>query len=115
MGPGRSDWAVMMQLRPLFLAIWQAISALAIASEGDVLAFSAQLATRIATLRQQAQTLRDPAYAAALTADLDRLEDMRLAWQQLVPLASLADRNVLATVRNATPWLVAAGVPTAAR
>lgn len=80
--------------------------------EGDVLAFSAQLATRIATLRQQAQTLRDPAYAAALTADLDRLEDMRLAWQQMVPLASLADRNVLATVRNATPWLVAAGVPT---
>lgn len=76
--------------------------------EGDILQFVDDLAMRIAALRLDVASLRDAALAASLTADLDRLDLLRMSFAGLVPTASLADQNALATLLHATAALEAA-------
>lgn len=82
--------------------------------EGDVLAFASDTAARLAALRSKLATLRDPALAAALTADLDRLDLLRVQFVAILPSASLAAKNAFELLLLATPELDAGPVTPAA-
>jgi formylglycine-generating enzyme required for sulfatase activity len=82
--------------------------------EGDVQQFANDTAARFATLRGQLASLRDPALAASLTADLDRLELLRQSFAARVLDASLAEKNAFELLLLATPQLDAGpGTPPA--
>ena len=69
--------------------------------------FASEVVTSIATLRTEAQSLRDPAQAASLAADLDRLELVRANFEAALATATPADLQLLATMLSATPAMAA--------
>jgi len=78
--------------------------------EGDVQQFANDTAVRIASLRGQLASLRDPAFAASLTADLDRLELQSSSFTAMTLAASLAEKNAFELLLLATPQLDAGPV-----
>jgi formylglycine-generating enzyme required for sulfatase activity len=69
--------------------------------------FASEVVTWIATLRTESQSLRDPAQAASLAADLDRLELVRANFEAALATATPADLQLLATMLSATPAMAA--------
>lgn len=78
--------------------------------DGDVQLFANDTAARLATLRGQAASLRDPALAGSSIADLDRLELLRQSFAAILPDASLAEKNAFELLLLATPQLDAGPV-----
>jgi formylglycine-generating enzyme required for sulfatase activity len=73
--------------------------------EGDVQQFATETTARLATLRGQLTSLRDPALATSLIADLDRLELLRSSFAAMALDASLAEKNAFELLLLATPQL----------
>lgn len=73
--------------------------------EGDVQEFADDTALRLAAVRGKVASLRDPALAAALTADLDRLDLLRLQFVAMLSAAPLAAKNAFELLLLATPLL----------
>lgn len=77
---------------------------------GDAIQLANEFATRIAALRSDAASLREPALTAALLADLDRLELVRQAFLLVGPASSPAEQDAFQVTMNATPQLGAPAV-----